>query len=125
MSTPDHHDDPSPIATGLAGRCPRCGEGPLFSGFLTPASTCESCGLDLSFADSGDGPAIFIIFIVGFIVVTLALIVEVMFHPSMIIHLLLWIPTTIVLSVALLRPFKGIMIALQYRHDAHEGTTHD
>ncbi len=97
----------------------------MFSGFLKPASKCESCGLDFAFADSGDGPAIFIIFIVGFIVVSLALIVEVTFHPSMIIHLLLWIPTTIALSVALLRPFKGVMIALQYRHDAHEGKTHD
>lgn len=106
---------------GLAGRCPRCGEGALFQGFLNPASRCESCSLDLEFADSGDGPAIFIIFIVGFIVVGLALIVDVTFHPSMIIHLALWMPLTIILSIALLRPFKGIMIALQYHHDAHEG----
>lgn len=111
----------SPVATGLAGRCPRCGEGALFSGFLRPASSCESCGLDLSASDSGDGPAIFIIFIVGFIVVGLALVIEVSFHPSMIIHLALWIPLTIILSIALLRPFKGVMIALQYHHDAREG----
>lgn len=96
----------------------------MFSGFLKPASRCESCGLDLSFTDSGDGPAIFIIFIVGFIVVGLALIVEVAFHPSMIIHLALWIPLTIILSIALLRPFKGVMIALQFHHDAHEGQNH-
>lgn len=123
MSDPDQNQ-PSAIAAGLAGHCPRCGEGALFSGFLKPAHTCESCGLDLSFADSGDGPAIFIIFIVGFIVVGMALVVDIIFHPSMIIHLLLWIPATIILCIALLRPFKGVMIALQYRHDAHEGQNH-
>lgn len=111
----------SAIATGLAGCCPRCAEGALFTGFLTPVSTCESCGLDLGFADSGDGPAIFIIFVVGFIVVSLALVVDVIFSPSMLVHMALWIPLTVILAIALMRPFKGIMIALQYRHDAGEG----
>ncbi len=118
------HEKPkktSTIVTGLAGRCPRCAQGPLFKGFLTPASTCETCGLDLGFADSGDGPAIFIIFIVGFIVVGFALVVDVVFSPSMLVHMALWIPLTVVLAVGLLRPFKGAMIALQYRHDAREG----
>lgn len=111
----------SPILTGLKGRCPRCGEGALFRGFLGIAPECESCGLDLSFADSGDGPAIFIIFIVGFIVVGLAAIVESLFHPSAIVHLILWLPVTVILCLALLRPFKGVMVALQYHHDAREG----
>jgi len=124
MSEPDH-EHLSPFGTGLAGRCPRCGEGALFTGFLTPVSKCESCGLDLEFADSGDGPAIFIIFIVGFIVVTLALIVDVLFKPPMLVHLALWIPLTIILALALLRPFKGVMIALQYRHGGHEGQSED
>ena len=93
----------------------------MFDGFLTPVSKCESCGLDLEFAESGDGPAIFIIFIVGFIVVTLALIVQTLFSPPMFVQMAMWVPLTIVLSVALMRPFKGIMIALQYKHDAGEG----
>ncbi|HHS82075.1 MAG TPA: DUF983 domain-containing protein [Devosia sp.] len=119
---PDQKFPPlSPLATGLKGRCPRCGEGLLFSGFLKPVSSCESCGLDLGFADSGDGPAIFIIAIVGLIVVTLAMIVETLFHPPVLVQFAIWIPMTIILSIALLRPFKGIMIALQYRHDAREG----
>ncbi len=119
---PDQKFPPlSPITTGLKGRCPRCGEGLLFAGFLKPASTCESCGLDLGFADSGDGPAIFIIAIVGLIVVTLAMIVETLFHPPVLVQFAIWIPMTIILSIALLRPFKGIMIALQYRNDAREG----
>ncbi len=117
------HEKPKPstIVTGLAGRCPRCAQGPLFKVFLTPVLTCETCGLDLGFADSGDGPAIFIIFIVGFIVVGLALVVDVVFSPSMLVHMALWIPLTVVLAVGLLRPFKGAMIALQYQHDAREG----
>lgn len=78
----------------------------------------------MSFADSGDGPAIFVISIVGLIVVTLAMLVDTAFKPTMMVHMLLWIPTTIVLSIALLRPFKGMMIALQYKTDAREGT-HD
>jgi uncharacterized protein (DUF983 family) len=117
----DPQKSPSPFKTGVAGRCPRCAEGSLFDGFLTPVSKCESCGLDLEFAESGDGPAIFIIFIVGFIVVTLALIVQTLFSPPMFVQMAMWVPLTIVLAVALMRPFKGIMIALQYKHDAGEG----
>jgi len=79
------------------------------------------CDLDFAFADSADGPAIFIIFIVGAIVVALALWVDITFKPSMLVHLVLWVPTTIVLSVALMRPFKGVIIALQYRLSAQEG----
>ena len=62
-----------PIAAGLKGCCPRCGKGKLFSGFLTVAPRCENCGLDFSFADAADGPAIFVMLIIGFVVVGLAL----------------------------------------------------
>lgn len=116
-----HHHHVSPWAAGLKGRCPRCGEGLLFSGFLKLGKSCESCGLDYDFADSGDGPAIFIIFVAGAIVVILWAIVDALFHPPVIVHLILWIPVTIVLCLALLRPFKAIMIALQYANQAREG----
>jgi uncharacterized protein (DUF983 family) len=112
---------PSPFLTGLMCRCPRCGEGALFSGYLKIAPACSKCGLDLKFADSGDGPAIFIIFLVSPLVIILAFIVEALFHPAPYMHLILWIPTTIVLCLALLRPFKATMVALQFRHSAHEG----
>ncbi len=115
------HKTHSPFATGIAGRCPRCAEGVLFSGFLTPVEKCESCDLDMSFADSGDGPAIFIISLVGLIVITLAMIVDTIFHPSIIVHFFIWIPLTIILAIAMMRPFKGIMIALVYKNDAREG----
>ncbi|HEY4201063.1 MAG TPA: DUF983 domain-containing protein [Devosiaceae bacterium] len=112
---------PSPFLIGLLCRCPRCGKGKLFSGFLKVAPRCTVCGLDLKFADSGDGPAIFIIFAVSPIILILAFITEALFHPAPYVHLLLWIPTTLILCLALLRPFKATMVVLQYRHDAHEG----
>ena len=113
----------SPFAAGLACRCPRCGEGRLFSGFLKVAPVCESCGLELKFADSGDGPAVFVIFAVAPIVIALAFVVEALFHPAPWMHLVLWIPTIIVLSLLFLRPFKATMIALQYQRQAGEGTS--
>lgn len=112
---------PSPFVAGLLCRCPRCGKGPLFKGYLKVAPRCSACDLDLAFADSGDGPAIFVIFLVAPIVVLLAMVVGALFNPPPLVHLALWIPTTIVLSLALLPPFKGVLVALQYRNDAHEG----
>jgi uncharacterized protein (DUF983 family) len=112
---------PSPFAAGLACRCPRCGKGRLFAGFLDVAPRCENCGLDLAFANSGDGPAVFIIFLVSPLVIGLAVIVEALFHPAPFVHLIIWLPVTVILCLALLRPFKATMIALQYRHDAKEG----
>lgn len=111
----------SPITTGLAGRCPRCGEGHLFSGFLSVADRCESCGLDYGFADSGDGPAVLIMFPVGTIVVLLWLLTDALFGFPFVVHIVLWSIATIVLSVALLRPLKGVMINLQYKAGARPG----
>ena len=108
----------SPFSAGFRCVCPRCGEGQLYSGFLTVAPVCDSCGLDLKFADSGDGPAVFVIFAVAPIVIILAFIVEGLFHPAPWMHLVLWIPTIILLSLLLLRPFKAVMIALQYQRQA-------
>ena len=104
------------IAAGLRGHCPRCGEGRLFAGFLDLQPACDHCQLEYAFADSGDGPAFFVILVVGLIVVALAAIVEILFHPAPLVHLALWIPATVILSVGLLRPFKGVLVALQYHH---------
>ncbi len=81
---------------------------------------CPACGLDFARVDSGDGPAVFIILILGFVVVGLALWVEVRFEPPMWVHLLLWIPLILVGSFGLLRPFKAVLIALQYRNKASQ-----
>jgi uncharacterized protein (DUF983 family) len=111
----------SPVVTGLKGRCPRCGKGHMFQGFLKIRPTCEVCGLDLAFADAGDGPAFFVMSIVGIIVVALALWVEFTYEPRIWVHLVMWFTLTAVLSLAMVRPLKGVMVALQYHHKAEEG----
>ena len=116
---------PQSIMTGLAGRCPACHEGSLFSGFLTVNKKCEACGLDYSFADAGDGPAIFVILISGFIVVGAALIVEVVYQPPFWLHAVLWGPLILVVTLLPLRLLKGLLIVLQYHHDAAEGRFHE
>ena len=115
------YPDLPPTQTGLRNRCPRCGEGRLFKGFLSLDDHCQNCGLDYNFSDSGDGPAVFIIMIVGFIVVGLALVVEFTFHPPYWLQMVIWVPVVLGLSIGLLRPLKGLMIAQQYRHRAQEG----
>ena len=111
----------SPLATGIKGRCPRCGEGHLFRGFLSIAERCESCGLDNGLADSGDGPAVLIMFPVGTIVVVGWLITDALFGWPAVAQLAIWLPMTLVLSLILLRPFKGVMINLQYKTGARPG----
>ena len=110
-----------PIKAGVSGRCPRCGNGSMFQGFLAVRERCGTCGLDDSFADSGDGPVVFVILIVGFIVVGLALWMEVSLNPPLWLHFLLWVPLTIVLGLVSLRVIKGLLIALQYRNKAAPG----
>jgi uncharacterized protein (DUF983 family) len=118
-------DQPSigalPIGRGLAGRCPRCGEGHLFHGFLSLRPACEKCGLDYGFADSGDGPAVFVILIGGFIVVFAAMVTEIMYQPPYWVHAALWLPLIVIVTIAPLRLIKGLLIALQYHHKAEPG----
>jgi uncharacterized protein (DUF983 family) len=109
------------ILRGLRCRCPRCGEGALLEGFLTLRPRCESCGLDYGFADAGDGPAVFVIFISGFIVVFAALLVEFIYKPPYWLHAMLWLPLILFTTLAPLRPLKGLLVALQYHHKAAEG----
>ena len=110
----------SPVRTGLTSRCPRCGQGKLFQGFLNLPQQCGHCGLDFKPFDSGDGPAVFAILIVGALVVALAFWVEFTFHPPYWLQLVIWIPTILIVSLGLLRPLKGLLIALQYKHKARE-----
>jgi uncharacterized protein (DUF983 family) len=106
----------SPFLTGMTCKCPACGKGKLFSGFLDVQPVCTECGQDLKSIDSGDGPAVFVIFIVGFIVIGLCFWVQFTFNPPFWLQLVIWIPMIIILSLGLLRPLKGLMIALQYVH---------
>jgi len=93
----------------------------MFQGFLKVRPKCEVCGLDFAFADSGDGPAFFVMSIVGLVVVGLALWVEFAYEPPIWLHIVMWFLLTGILSLLLVRPAKGIMIALQYHHKAEEG----
>jgi uncharacterized protein (DUF983 family) len=111
----------SAISTGLAGRCPRCGEGRLFHGFLTVAPKCEVCGLDFGFADSGDGPAVFVTLIAGFLVVGLALIVDMTWEPPIWVFMVVFIPLALVVCLGMLRPLKGVLISLQFKNNAAPG----
>jgi uncharacterized protein (DUF983 family) len=110
-----------PLRVGLACACPRCGQGKLFDGLIKLRRECRNCGLDYSFADAGDGPAVFVILIIGFVVVGLALWTEVNYSPPFWLHFILWIPLTIGLSLWLLRVLKALLIALQYRNNARQG----
>ncbi|MBL8709048.1 MAG: DUF983 domain-containing protein [Rhodospirillaceae bacterium] len=109
-----------PLIKGLACRCPRCGQGRLFRGLLTVADTCSHCGLNLKAADSGDGPAVFVILILGAMLAPLVFWVEFGLEPPFWVHVVLWPPLVIGASIGLLRPLKGIMIALQFHHQAAE-----
>jgi uncharacterized protein (DUF983 family) len=112
---------PHPLATALRGLCPRCGAPGLFAGIVGFAPSCRACGLDYSAFNVGDGPAAFLIMIVGGLVVTLAIVSELTLHPPFWLHILVWLPVTIVLVVGALRIAKGLLLALEYRNAAREG----
>jgi len=111
---------PNPLISGVAGRCPACGEGQLFEGFLRVSPRCEACGFDLAKADSGDGPAVFVILVGGFLAAFGALFTVVAFDPPVWVVLAIWLPVTVVLCLGLLRPFKGAMLAAQFMNKASE-----
>ena len=106
---------------GIACRCPRCGKGKLYAGFLDLRPNCEACGLDYAFIDAGDGPAIFIIMLAGAIVVTAALIVEIKYQPPFWLHAALWLPLILATTLLPLRSMKSLLIALQFHHKAAPG----
>lgn len=111
----------SVVAAGLKARCPRCGGGALFRQGLVLRERCERCGLDYAFADSGDGPAVFAIFILGALVLGGALFAEFKLHVSVWMHIVLWGVMTPLLAFFLLRVLKATLIALQYKHKAEQG----
>jgi uncharacterized protein (DUF983 family) len=115
----------NPLLAGLAGRCPNCGEGHLFEGFLKVSAACDACGYDLRKADSGDGPAVFVIMIAGFIVAFGALFTEFALHPPVWVHLVVWLPATLIICLVLLRPLKGIMLAAQFANRASQARSDD
>ncbi len=111
----------SALSAGLSGRCPRCGEGHMFKGFLDLAPHCEACGLDFGFADSGDGPAVFVTLIGGFVVLGAALAIDAMYEPPIWVYIVIFLPLTLLVCLGMLRPLKGLLIASQYKNKAVPG----
>lgn len=114
-------DHSATIQAGLKGRCPKCGEGALFDGFLTIADQCQACGFDYSVNDVADGPAIFIIILASGLVIPPALVYQIKANPPILVTLLIFIPLITLVCIAMLRPFRGLMFAMQIKHDAKPG----
>ncbi len=117
----NYYPDLSPISTGIAGKCPRCGRGKLFNGYLSVAKSCKSCGLSFAFADGGDGAAWFVMLFVCVVGVGSILGVEAAYQPPFWVHVLIAIPTLIILPLVLLRPVKGVLLNQQWKTGAQEG----
>jgi uncharacterized protein (DUF983 family) len=93
----------------------------MFDGFIDITKTCENCGLDYSFADAGDGPAVFVTLLGGFLLLGMALFVQMKFEPPVWLLMLIFAPLTLIVCVGLLRPLKGLLVALQFRNKAEQG----
>jgi uncharacterized protein (DUF983 family) len=106
---------------GLKCRCPKCGKGRLFNGFLTLAPRCESCGLDFSFADPADGPAFFVMMTMAIPATLFGVWIELAYEPGLWLHLLTTLPFLLLTCIPPIRPFKGMLVASQYFHKAEEG----
>ena len=104
---------------GLRGRCPKCGEGRVFRAFLKVNDYCPNCGEALHHHRADDAPPYVVITIVGHIVVGLMLAVEKGWSPDLWIHVALWLPLTVALSLALLPPIKGALVGVQWALRMH------
>src|SRR5688572_26658280 len=122
MHDPSVAAAPSPLAAAIRSRCPRCGHGRLFDGFLRLAPRCEVCGLDYSFADPADGPAFFAMSIAAVPALGFALWLQLAYEPPIWVHLLTTLPLTLGACMLLLRPLKGWLVCSQYFHRAEEGS---
>jgi uncharacterized protein (DUF983 family) len=110
-----------PLRTGALGRCPRCGKGHIFAGFLKMRDACEVCGLDYAFADPADGPAFFVLCFACVPSVILTLWIELQFNPPFWVHLLTSFPFLLATCLLPLRPLKGWLVASQYYYKARQG----
>jgi uncharacterized protein (DUF983 family) len=119
--TENYYPPISPFTTGVGGKCPRCGRGKLFSGYLTVAKSCSSCGLSYDFADSGDGATWFVMLFACVFGVGSILGVEVAYSPAWYVHVMIAIPVLIILPMIMLRPAKGFLICQQWVTSAQEG----
>ena len=108
----------STLKTGLACRCPRCGKGALFTGYLTLRTECPECGLSYGFADPADGPAFFVMTAVGLVGMILLMAFDFIVHPPIWVHAVVTLPILVAMCMGCLRPFKAWLVAEQYVHKA-------
>ena len=111
---------PSPVLTGLAGRCPRCAKRSIFDGFLALRPRCPACGLDFGTADTGDGPAFFASFLGGFALLAAGIAMQVAYDPPFLAYAVLFIVGA-ALIIGSIRPLKGLLFALQVANKAEQG----
>jgi uncharacterized protein (DUF983 family) len=121
MAEPHHYPPLAPMLTGVRGRCPRCGQGKLFSGYLKLAPRCDVCDLDFAFADPADGPAFFALTIMSFPILGFIWWLDATFVPPWWVHAVVSLPILILACVLPLRPLKGWLVCSQYFHKAEEG----
>jgi uncharacterized protein (DUF983 family) len=117
--------EPTPLTVALRGLCPRCAAKTLYEGLAGFAPKCRACGLDFAGFNVGDGPAAFLILIVGALVTGLAVALELAAEPPWWLHVLLWLPLTAALVVGLLRLAKGVLLALEWSGRHAPGMTED
>jgi len=118
------YPDFSPAQTGLRGKCPRCARGPLFDGYLTVAEKCSNCGLSYSFADAGDGATWFVMLFACVIGVGSIFGLEAAYSPPIWVHAIVGLLLIVVVPLLMLRPVKGLLLAQQWKTNAHEGRQH-
>ena len=116
---------PSAWIAGLTLRCPQCGQGEVFQGYLKFRDRCRACSADFRAADAGDGPAVFVILIVGAVAALLLFVLQVALKLPGWIALTLTMVAAVALCLALLPPFKSVLFALQWKHKAREATSED
>ncbi len=122
MALPTPHDmGPSAIRAALFGLCPDCGARTLFAGITRFANDCHGCGLKFSNYNVGDGPAAFLIMIVGTLMVAGAAVLQVAVSPPWWVHVTIWLPLTVGLTLGLLRLAKAVLLIIEHRKQAHEG----
>lgn len=116
---------PTPLASALKGLCPRCAAPTLYRGLASFQARCRACGLDYSTFNVGDGPAAFLTFLIGGLMTGLAMWLELAVEPPFWVHILLWLPITVIAVIGSLRLSKGLLLALEYKHRAREGRVTD
>ena len=115
----------NPYLAGATGRCPHCGEGMLFDGFLKVAKACDACGFDLGAHETGDGASTFVILIAGFFCAFGALFTMFAFAWPVWLLLLVWLPVTLAACLGMMRPAKGLMVAAHIANNASEAGRND